>query len=147
MNFECFKNLVVRIARQWFDVARADHRGSDFAGIREYLQESPFTAKASPENEAAYEHLMDARLKLEALSYEIDAHKEAYMGFVAQAMESEELMESLTRGLTKEERHLVELELMILEQVGDWEAGAPGAPAAGAREDFAAPFHLFFFSI
>ncbi len=88
-------------------------------------QESPFTAKATPENESAYERLMDARLKLEGLSAEIDANKESYMDFVEQAMEAPELMASLAAGLTKEEKHLVELELMILEQVGDLDSAPP----------------------
>jgi hypothetical protein len=32
--------------------------------VDEYLQEDPFTAKQTPENEIAYERLMDVRLKL-----------------------------------------------------------------------------------
>ena len=32
--------------------------------VTEYLQENPFTAKQTPENEIAYERLMDVRLKL-----------------------------------------------------------------------------------
>ena len=74
---------------------------------------------------------MDVRLRLEALSFEIDQSKAEYMGFVEQTMENPQLMERVTRGLTTEERHLVELELMILEQVADLE---PGAPGGGNRE-------------
>ena len=74
---------------------------------------------------------MDVRLRLEALSFEIDQSKAEYMGFVEQTMENPHLMERVTRGLTTEERHLVELELMILEQVADLE---PGAPGGGNRE-------------
>ena len=40
MNFEGFKNLVVRIARQWYDVAWADYK-SDFKSIKDYLQVRP----------------------------------------------------------------------------------------------------------
>ena len=35
-----------------------------FLQVTEYLQENPFTAKQTPENEIAYERLMDVRLKL-----------------------------------------------------------------------------------
>ena len=42
--------------------------------VNEYLKGSPFIAKQSPENELAYERLMDVRLKLVDLSYEIDRY-------------------------------------------------------------------------
>ncbi len=35
-----------------------------FFQVNEYLQENPFTAKQTPENEIAYERLMDVRMKL-----------------------------------------------------------------------------------
>mgnify|MGYP006975527328 CR=1 FL=1 len=40
--------------------------------VNAYLEHSPFLAKQTPENETAYERLMDVRLKLVELSYEID---------------------------------------------------------------------------
>ena len=42
--------------------------------VNEYLKGSPFIAKQSPENELAYERLMDVRLKLVDLSYEIERY-------------------------------------------------------------------------
>ncbi len=88
---------------------------------------------------------MDVRLRLEALSFEIDQSKAEYMGFVEQTMENPQLMERVTRGLTTEERHLVELELMILEQVADLEPGAPGGGNRKTKmecEHFTFVFHL-----
>ena len=40
--------------------------------VNNYLKESPFVAKQTPDNELAYEKLMDVRLKMVDLSYEID---------------------------------------------------------------------------
>ena len=57
------------------------------------------------------------------------------MDFVEQTLESKALMDRVAEELTTEERHLVELELMILEQVADWEAGAPDAPQAPSEEN------------
>ena len=63
MNFEGFTDILHRVAREWFDRAHAEFKG-DFDSISEYLQDSPFTAKQTPENEEAYERLMDIRMKL-----------------------------------------------------------------------------------
>lgn len=40
------------------------HNGSNLSQVNEYLQVNPFTARQTPENEIAYERLMDVRLKL-----------------------------------------------------------------------------------
>ena len=59
--------------------------------VNAYLQESPFTAKQSTENEIAYERLMDVRLKLVDLSFEIDKYHDAYMRFLTQTLNSPDL--------------------------------------------------------
>ena len=59
--------------------------------MNQYLQVSPFTAKQTPENEVAYERLMDVRLKLVDLSYEIDRNHDAYMRFMQQTLNSPDL--------------------------------------------------------
>lgn len=59
--------------------------------VNAYLQESPFTAKQSTENEIAYERLMDVRLKLVELSYEIDKNHSNYMRFLTQTLNSPDL--------------------------------------------------------
>ena len=59
--------------------------------VEQYLKESPFTAKQTPENEVAYERLMDVRLKLVDLSYEIDRNHDAYMRFMQQTLSSPDL--------------------------------------------------------
>merc|ERR1712047_141719 len=82
MNFEGFQDLMRRIARAWYERAKAEIIEMNM--VNNYLKESPFVAKQTPENELAYEKLMDVRLKTE-------------------------------------ERNLVDLELMIMEQVQDWE--------------------------
>ncbi len=84
---------------------------------------------------------MDTRMQLEALSYEIDQNKEQYMEFVQQTVDNQDMLDSLVRGATKEERHLVELELMILEQVADWEGGAPGGGGAAPGTNAGAGSH------
>ena len=89
--------------------------------VNSYLQESPFTAKQSPENEIAYERLMDVRLKLVELSYEIDKNHDSYMRFLTQTLNSPDLKNRIGKPLRKEERNLIDLELMIMEQVQDWE--------------------------
>lgn len=43
------------------------------------------------------------------------------MDFMNQCLENQELLDRLTDGLELEEKHLVHLELMIMEQVEDWE--------------------------
>ena len=59
--------------------------------VKAYLQDSPFTAKQSPENEIAYERLMDVRLKLVDLSFEIDKYHDSYMRFLTQTLNSPDL--------------------------------------------------------
>ena len=59
--------------------------------VNAYLQESPFTAKQSTENEIAYERLMDVRLKLVDLSFEIDKYHDSYMRFLTQTLNSPDL--------------------------------------------------------
>ena len=59
--------------------------------VEQYLKESPFTAKQTQENEIAYERLMDVRLKLVDLSYEIDRNHDAYMRFMQQTLNSPDL--------------------------------------------------------
>ena len=89
--------------------------------VNSYLQDSPFTAKQSPENEIAYESLMDVRLKLVELSYEIDKNHDSYMRFLTQTLNSPDLKNRIGKPLRKEEKNLIDLELMIMEQVQDWE--------------------------
>lgn len=88
-----------------------------------YLQDSPFTSKQSENNERAYEMLMDVRMKLLDLTYEIDRNHDEYMRFMQQTLDSPDLMARVCAPLKKEEKNLVELELMIMEQVADWEIG------------------------
>ena len=59
--------------------------------VNEYLKVSPFIAKQTKENEIAYERLMDVRLKLVDLSFEIDKNHDAYMRFMQQALNSPDL--------------------------------------------------------
>ena len=59
--------------------------------VNAYLKDSPFTAKQSPENEIAYERLMDVRLKLVDLSFEIDKYHDSYMRFLTQTLNSPDL--------------------------------------------------------
>lgn len=40
-----------------------------------------------------------------------------------QVLEAPDLLKQLTDGIPKEEKHLIHLELMIMEQVQDWEFG------------------------
>ncbi len=37
LNFEGFRNLVLRIAREWYDVALAEYK-TEFKAIHQYLQ-------------------------------------------------------------------------------------------------------------
>jgi len=75
------------------------------------LSEDPFSARQTPENEVAYERLMDVRLKLyvrqqsllcfyqkillsiflpnfQELSYEIDLNHDSYMEFMQQCLDT-----------------------------------------------------------
>ena len=45
------------------------------------------------------------------------------MDFMNQCLNNSELLEKATNGITVEEKHLIYLELMIMEQVEDWEIG------------------------
>ena len=45
------------------------------------------------------------------------------MDFMNQCLETPDLLERVTEGLCLEEKHLIYLELMIMEQVEDWEQG------------------------
>ena len=54
---------------------------------------------------------------LQELSAEIDANHDSYMEFTEQTLESPDLMSRLVQDMTTHEKHLVELELMIIEQV------------------------------
>ena len=101
--------------------------------VNAYLKDSPFTAKQSPENEIAYERLMDVRLKLVDLSFEIDKYHDSYMRFLTQTLNSPDLKNRIGKviirifhrfylknfykfqPLRKEERNLIDLELMIME--------------------------------
>ena len=89
--------------------------------VNNYLKESPFVAKQTPEDELAYEKLMDVRLKMVDLSYEIDRNHDAYMRFMGTTLNSMDLKNKICKTLKTEERNLVDLELMIMEQVQDWE--------------------------
>jgi len=108
-----------RIARTWYERSKIEIIEMEM--VNSYLSESPFTAKQTPENETAYERLMDVRLKLVDLSYEIDRNHDAYMRFMQQTMEAPDLRTKIGKPLRKEEQHLIDLELMIMEQVADWE--------------------------
>merc|ERR1712013_193803 len=119
MNFEGFQDLMRRIARAWYERAKAEIIEMNM--VNNYLKESPFVAKQTPENELAYEKLMDVRLKMVDLSYEIDRNHDAYMRFLQQTLNSPDLKNRITKPMKLQERHLVDLELMIMEQVADWE--------------------------
>jgi len=108
-----------RIARTWYERSKLEILEIDM--VNAYLQYSPFTAKQSNENEIAYERLMDVRLKLVELSYEIDKNHDSYMRFLTQTLNSPDLKNRIGKPLRKEERNLIDLELMIMEQVQDWE--------------------------
>ena len=62
MNFEGFKDLIQRVAVEWWRLAKREIIELD--SVKTYLQESPFLAKQTTENETAYERLMDVRVKL-----------------------------------------------------------------------------------
>jgi len=119
MNFEGFQDLMRRIARTWYE--RSKMEIVEMEMVTTYLQESPFVAKQTPENETAYERLMDVRMKMVELSYEIDKNHDAYMRFMQQTLSSPDLKDKICKPMKLEEKHLVDLELMIMEQVQDWE--------------------------
>ena len=117
MNFEQFQNLLHRVTFEWLERAKPHNNPN----IANYLSECPFTAKHTKANEEAYEELMDIRMQLLDLSREIDENHDGYMEYCRQTMDSPDLMDKLTRDLNEREKHLMQLELMILEQVSDWE--------------------------
>ena len=45
------------------------------------------------------------------------------MDFMNQCLENSDLLAKATSGISVEEKHLIYLELMIMEQVEDWEVG------------------------
>ena len=59
MNFEGYQDLIRRVARTWWALAKK--HVADLDKVETYLSESPMTAKQTPENEEAYEQLMDVR--------------------------------------------------------------------------------------
>lgn len=121
MNFEGFQDLISRVVGEWYSSVKKGSTEEEMAMVDVYLSDSPFKAKQTKENELAYEKLMDTRMKLYELSYEIDRYHDSYMEFMEQSLESPDLMRRLVEDLTLEEKHLVHLELMIMEQVADWE--------------------------
>ena len=62
MNFEGFADLLHRVVGEWYKLAKKELE--DIDDINTYLEKSPFTAKQTPENERAYEKLMDLRMKM-----------------------------------------------------------------------------------
>ncbi len=62
MNFEGFKDLIQRVAIQWYSMAKKEV--PDMEAVDAYLAKNPFTAEQNSDNEEAYERLMDARCKL-----------------------------------------------------------------------------------
>ncbi len=62
MNFEGFKDLIQRVAVQWYAIAKKEIIEMD--AVNNYLSKNPFTAAQTAENEEAYERLMDVRCKL-----------------------------------------------------------------------------------
>lgn len=62
MNFEGFKDLIQRVAMQWYSAAKKEI--PDMDAIDAYLSINPFTAEQTHDNEEAYERLMDIRMKL-----------------------------------------------------------------------------------
>ena len=62
MNFEGFKDLISRVAIQWYGNAKKEIL--DFEAVDAYLEKNPFSAEQTADNEEAYEKLMDVRCKL-----------------------------------------------------------------------------------
>ena len=85
MNFEGFQDLISRVVGEWYSSVKKGSTEEEMAMVDNYLSESPFRAKQTKENELAYEKLMDTRMKLYELSYEIDRNHDAYMEFMEQA--------------------------------------------------------------
>ena len=66
-------------------------------------------------------HMWFPFLLVQEISAEIDSHHDSYMDFMNQCLETPDLLERATQGIPIEEKHLIYLELMIMEQVEDWE--------------------------
>ena len=79
--------------------------------VNAYLQDSPFTAKQSTENEIAYERLMDVRLKLVELSYEIDKNHDSYMRFLTQTLNSPDLKNRI--GKVKDHLNMLNIPIFL----------------------------------
>jgi hypothetical protein len=62
MNFEGFKDLIQRVAVQWYALAKKEILDMD--AVDKYLAVNPFSASQTTDNEEAYERLMDCRCKL-----------------------------------------------------------------------------------
>ena len=68
-------------------------------------------------------HQINSWYNFQELSYEIDKNHDSYMEFMEQTLDKPDLLAQVTQGLKLQEKHLVYLELMIMEQVADWEIG------------------------
>ena len=62
MNFEGFKDLIQRVAIQWYALAKKEI--IEFEAVEAYLAKNPFTAEETASNSEAYERLMASRCKL-----------------------------------------------------------------------------------
>ena len=87
MNFEGFQDLISRVVGEWYSSVKRGSTEEEMVMVNNYLSESPFRAKQTKENELAYEKLMDTRMKLYDLSYEIDRNHDSYMEFMEQAID------------------------------------------------------------
>ena len=113
--------------------------------VNAYLQDSPFTAKQSPENEIAYERLMDVRLKLVDLSFEIDKYHDSYMRFLTQTLNSPDLKNRIGKVVIILNQYLTHRHLLVILATaeGGEEPDRPGADdhgtgpglGAGHRQD------------
>ena len=70
-----------------------------------------------------YRYILIYDAFFQELSYEIDKNHDSYMEFMEQTLDKPDLLAQVTQGLKLQEKHLVYLELMIMEQVADWEIG------------------------
>ena len=152
MNFEGFKSLIQRVAIEWWALARKEIieidnvkkylKNSPFSA-----QETPENASAYERLMDSRCKLFVSALfymtwselfnllndkpiymiiilsSVQEISAEIDANHDAYMDFMNQCLENSDLLEKATSGISVEEKHLIYLELMIMEQVEDWEVG------------------------
>ena len=88
MNFEGFKDLISRVAMQWYGNAKKEIL--DFEAVDAYLEKNPFTAEQTSDNEEAYEKLMDVRCKLYVskfsrnFSYPKENKGDVFLGFFSE---------------------------------------------------------------